>query len=516
MFSSKTHQNLLFFSFLLLAIGMPSSKALMSFGLVFSILNWFLEGGFKQKIALIKSNRLLQLVIAFYILLIVGVCWSWEPLQGLKDLKSRLPMIAIPLILSTSINQLSSNQIFNLLKLFIAALAITSIYNVLYYNSFIRSDVSKDIRSMSRFASHIRYGLLIAFGFAMCVWLQLKNRKFNFVLAILMLWFSFYSFYSQILSGIFSYFLVCFILLFYLLYTWRKFLAYIVFVAVFIFIAWCLFFVTNIHHEQIDCSKLPKYTAQGNIYNHNCNTFSEINGKAILANYSVIELFEEWNKVSQVNFMGLDKKGHHLRMTAARYLTSLNLSKDSIGFSQLNEQDIQNIIDGYTYRMERNQLILPRLYGLKYQLINPHYPNGHSLLQRFEHWKTALFIIRNHWIIGVGTGGNQLAFDNAYVETNSPLNPENRLKSHNMFLSYFVSYGVLGGLFFMLLITYLWKSAWNKRDLLMLCFLAICCGSFLIEDTLETQLGVTFFGFFIAIHLVLRNQEDDTVSNEKV
>ena len=186
-------------------------------------------------------------------------------------------------------------------------------------------------------------------------------------------------------------------------------------------------------------------------------------------------------------------------MTAARYMTAMGLTKDAEGFKKLTKKDIKNIEDGYSYPNERTDLIVPRIYGLKYQILNNQFPNGHSLLQRIEHWKAAAFIIEHHWMIGVGTGGNQQAFDWAYEELNSPLNQQNRLRSHNMYLAYMVSYGVFGLLFFLVILAVSFRYAWKNKDLLSLLFLMVICGSFLIEDTLETQLGVTIFGFFMAL-----------------
>lgn len=197
--------------------------------------------------------------------------------------------------------------------------------------------------------------------------------------------------------------------------------------------------------------------------------------------------------------MGPDKKGELLRMTAARYMTAIGLTKDANGIEQLTKEDIRNIEDGYSYPNEKNEIIMPRIYGIKYQLLNRQFPNGHSLLQRLEHWNTSLFIIRKHWLTGVGTGGNQKAFDRAYDEMNSPLSKENRKRSHNMFLTYTISYGIFGLVLFLILLGISFRYAWKDKNLLSLMFMVMICGSFLNEDTLETQLGVTIFGFFMAL-----------------
>jgi len=505
LFPQRTHHFILLGSLALIAIGMPSTKVLMSFGLVFAIANWFLEGNFKFKYKQIKENTLLQVLILFYLLLIIGLVWSWDFTQGLKDIKSRLPMLALPLIVGTSA-PLTRTEIIRLLQLFLASLFVTSLFNVLYFNNVIGDFVSDDIRGLSRFASHIRYALLIALGFGISIWLQFLNRRFNIAYTILALWFSSYTIYSQVLSGTIAYISIVALGLFYLLYSWKRWAAFsfcILLAGVLMVIISYLF---NVSKEKINCNNLPEYTKLGYKYNHNCRDYSEFNGKAILAYYSEMEMFIWWGIYSQDDFMGLDNKGQLLRMTAARYMTNLGLTKDADGLAQLTPQDFRNIEDGYSYRNERNEIFMPRIYGLKFQIINRSDPNGHSLLQRLEHWKAAKQIIKKHGLIGVGTGGNQKAFDQAYVQINSPLLEENRLRSHNQFLAFFVSYGVLGIISFCLLLLFSFYLAWKSRSFLALMFLVVISTSFFIEDTLETQLGVTIFGFFISF-LVLKTNE---------
>lgn len=502
-FSQQTHTNIQFFSFALIAIGMPSTKVLMSFGLVFAIANWILEGGFREKWNRIQSNRLLQLLIAFYLLLIIGLIWSWDVSQGLKDLKSRLPMLFLPLILGTS-PLMSVKNMHRLLHLFLATLAVTSVFNVLHFHNIIGSNTSDDIRGLSRFASHIRYGLLISMGFGICIWFQLNSKRFIPICTLLALWLGFYTFYSQVLSGVIVLILILLFTIFFLLYQYRKVVGYLFFSAILICLGWLLVHLVILNHEEVDCEQLPQLTENGIPYNHNCQVFSEINGKAIFTYYSEIELYREWIKVSKTDFMGLDKKGALLRVTVARYMTSKGLSKDAKGFKHLTKEDIRNIIDGYSYPNERNEIIMPRIYGIKYQILNNQSPNGHSLLQRIEHWKTSVYIIKQHWLMGVGTGGNQKAFDQAYAETNSPLHMENRLRSHNMYLTYTVSYGIFGLAFFLVLLGTIFWYAWTEKNLLSLMFVVLISGSFLFEDTLETQLGVTLFGFFTAVLLYFR------------
>ena len=245
------------------------------------------------------------------------------------------------------------------------------------------------------------------------------------------------------------------------------------------------------------CEKLPEETRLGNKYDHNCSLLSEVNGKPIYAFYQEGELRETWSKRSKIDFYGLDKRNHPIRMTIVRYMTALDRTKDAEGMNSLSKEDIKNIEEGKVYPNENKDLLLTRIYSIKYELMYPGNPNGKSLLQRIEHWKASIHIIPQHEFIGVGTGGNQKAFDQAYEQLNSPLYPENRMRSHNMFFAVQIGLGLMGTFVFISLFATLLLQAFKKKILLSLIVSCILLTSFLIEDTLETQVGIYILSLFV-------------------
>jgi O-antigen ligase len=71
------------------------------------------------------------------------------------------------------------------------------------------------------------------------------------------------------------------------------------------------------------------------------------------------------------------------------------------------------------------------------------------------------------------------------------------LRTHNQYLTIWMSVGLIGILFCLLLSFQMIKSA-KRYSLVALIYTMIVLISFLTEDTLETQAGVTFVGFFTA------------------
>ena len=125
------------------------------------------------------------------------------------------------------------------------------------------------------------------------------------------------------------------------------------------------------------------------------------------------------------------------------------------------------------------------------------------MLMRFEFWKAAVYIIKRNVWIGVGTGDAQAAFEKAYLRTDTKLTREWRLRSHNQFLAITVAFGVLGLALFVFSLIYPAFVLRKKLPGLYFAFLFIAAISFLTEDTLESQSGVSFFAYFNSLFLWL-------------
>jgi membrane-associated HD superfamily phosphohydrolase len=70
-----------------------------------------------------------------------------------------------------------------------------------------------------------------------------------------------------------------------------------------------------------------------------------------------------------------------------------------------------------------------------------------------------------------------------------------------MFLTTFVAVGVLGFAMLCLLFIYGFYQSISHRHTLLFCFLSVSLLTMLVEDSLETQTGISFFTFFLALFL---------------
>jgi hypothetical protein len=502
-FGKNFHDYFHLFGLSLLALGLPWTKILLSLGTIILFVNILLEANFKDYFLKAKSNKIFLLIASFWALHVIALIWTTDFSYAFNDLRIKLPLIVIPMALV--FKPIESQKALNLLlSLFIVSLLVTSIYNYISYQNWFVTRIHDDIRSLSLFGSHIRYGILIAIGAGICLHYltQLKTTKKWLFLPIL-IWFIYYTYFSQIISGVLALVIVLLTFIVYLAYKKsKKFGLITIVLSATILLSPLLLLIPFVQKKHtINTQSLPKLTAQGNPYKHTSNSTTYINGKPPLLFVCEEELRSEWKKTSTIPYDSLDKKGQVISFTLVRYMASLNLRKDSVDFQKLSKTDIENVENGIATIEETKTGLFARIDGIKFQLYHSGNPNGHSLLQRLQYWKTGIEIIKKNWLFGVGTGDVQLAFDTQYSIDNSKLKPENRLRAHNSYITSWVSFGILGIVSFLWMILNFSIYHWKKCNFLPLMFILVAASTFLLEDTLETQTGVTFFAFFYGLFM---------------
>lgn len=499
-FGPKTHDYLHVLGVSGVAFGLPMNKVVMSISMMFILLNLLLEGAFKSYYLNWRSNKLFLLILGFFLLHIIAIGWSSNIDYALNDLRVKLPFLVIPLSLIAKPVKLKNHLNFILLS-FLGALVFTSLLNFGFYHQWFGNKSYDDIRGMSLFCSHVRYSLLISMGAGICMFHKFFNsNKLILVFQyVLLLWFVVYTYESQVLSGYISLFGVVMIAVTSWLWRYNKIISISTIAVVFAFTIFALFWIfTPVTMNQEILGNLRYASAEGNPYYHEPENISPETKKPIEINICDKELKREWEKVSTIPYGGRDRKNQLIRTTLIRYLSSMDADKDAVGFKELSKHDINKIENGCASIYCEG--LLARAYGLKYQLINSENPNGHSLLQRMEYWKTGLQIAKSNLLIGIGTGDVQDQFDILYNRNDSILNPENRRRTHNMYLTVLLTFGIIGLFLFLWLHVEFIVLNFNQLNLTALSFIVIILLSYLVEDTLETQTGVTFFGLFYGLY----------------
>ncbi len=523
--SPLIHRYLFLFTLGIAFCSLPFSRFTLSIGLIAFSINWVLEGDWHSKINRLKSNISLFLFLLIYLFLLFGMLYTEDLHSGIRELQQKIPLLIIPIVIATS-KPTSEKEFFYIILSFCVAVTVSSFYSVyLFFGNYING--GSNVREISPFISHIRLGLMVNlalflslyYGFRFPEFIKTNKKLFFFGNA---LWLAFFLFILQSLTGIIIFFLTILILTIYLLFRYKKthfriiittlMFAFTIILTYYIFDKANKFFTRN----EIQTDSLPTHTVNGNKYYHIIENQQYENGYLVWINLSYIELEEQWNRISNLPYLGKDKMGQTLRLTLIRYLTSKGLPKDSLGISKLDEVDIQLIESGATSVIFREHKfgLYPRLYQLFWEIDQYNMfrkISGSPLIQRMVYIRAAVYIIKQNFWVGVGTGDLTKSF-NDYYEKNEPnLKPSYWFLSHNQFLTQWVSLGLFG--FFVFLIGWFSPFIIEKKytELISITFMLIITLSMLNEDTLETHIGVSLASLFYSLFFFGREKKSNIV-----
>jgi len=471
-----------------------------------------IAGGFRD----LYRNKPALVFFSLFLLHLAGLIFTTDFDYAMKDLRTKLPLILIPLFLGTS--KPLGRQLFNAyLFLFLLALLIgTLMYSwKIYHLKYI------DIRDVSRNVSHIILGLELALGLFIMAWFIVRRTfplwsKVLFVLVSA--WFIIYIFYSRSFTGLAVFAITAMILLPILVFRQKRpGLKILLAVMMTLVTAGAFFYVSRVVKEYysvnpVDKTRLDSLSSRGNPYVHNRSSDWTENGNYLYLYCQFGELKDTWNKRSKISYDSLSLSGEKIEHTLIRFLTSKNLRKDADGVNALNDAELKAVERGIPNYLFLDQFSMrSRIYELLrgYEMYKRDSdPTGYTLMQRIEFWKASLGIIGGNWLTGVGTGDMNEAFQQQYIKMNSKLPPDQRWRSHNQFLSVFIGFGIVGLAWFLFALIYPALRLRGFSDYFFLVFIIIATLSMMTEDTIESQMGVTFFTFFYCFFLFGRKDYD--------
>ena len=508
--------NYIFFS-ISFVIGLSTGEIIMSVATISLVVNWILEGGFKQKLNLAKEQKYIPYLLVFsYLSLVFWMFNSSDWSYGLRDLKIKLPILFFPLVLGTV--KYSKGLLISIFQFFILGVLFSTLISFFVYLEVIpiKNDIA-DIRNISIFISHIRLSLLVCFSIALLAYFwTLKERLFNKYLSIAIgAWFIYFLFLLQAFTGLFI--LLSMIIISLLVFLMKKgnrrfkigFVISFFGVAFLISSHFFNIYKNDFTPRPIDLLSLDYASASGEVYQHRLEDNWLENGNRVWLYIAPLELEKAWNKKSKLPFDSLDVKGQPMWGTLYRFLTSKGFRKDKDGFVKLTDEEIKQIENGETNCCE--QLIgfdrRVREVFFEYQrFMNGQDPNGHSLVQRILYFRAGVDLFKSNLYVGVGIGDVHNEFMNYYEKENSLLKGSNRKRVHNQYLSLAVGLGIFGLLVWLFVFYYPYFILTNNKQLYFY-FLLIISISFLTDNTLERQAGVMFFSFFNSLLLFQRIEE---------
>lgn len=513
MLGKKWHNRLVLLGLLVIAIGLPLSKPVMSIGQFILAGNWLLEGRYSQKLKALFSNKLALLLIGVLVLHLIGMAWTEDQAYGWRDLRIKLPLFLMPFLVFTS-EQITAKQLKFLLGTFVLAVFIGSLASTLIYFGITGEEILNR-RKMMPFISHIRFSLMVVLSIGISAYYLFKEKQLSalqrMALTMMCIWLFFYLVLLESASGYaaFAALLVYLVIRGILANGSIRRRMVVLGLGLVFGVASTVYikYVIDRHYYEIpfNAAQLEVYSPAGNIYAHSNEIPYCENGHRIYNYLQMDELRKEWPKVSEYDFDGFDNRGEELWPTLIRYMTSQGLRKDSTDFQKLTPHDIRSIENGVTNPdKEKMWGVAPRIEGFlweydKYRLTGD--PSGSGLMLRMIYVRTGWELFKQNPVIGIGTGDTKKEYFNYYDEHGN-LGTGHRAWAHNQIVTIFVCLGLIGGLWFLLSLVY---PLTMKPGLLYMMFFMIVCTSFFADDTLETQAGATFYAFFNAVFLARRS-----------
>jgi O-Antigen ligase len=455
----------------------------------------------------LRANIPARFMVGLYLLLAVGMLWTEDLEYGVKDLRMKLPILFIP-VLMPLLRPIPEKVFRFILLSFVVALTIAVTRCLAIYVSWNNPELH-DVREISVFISHIRFSLMIVFGMAILVFVFMKDNALRWPAVLLLVYFLFFLWILESVTG--------FSILILMTAVWMLRAAVLskviavriaaVVLAIGLPLGAVMYFASCYHHyfsvQQLDWEHLETHTPGGEAYEHHPENRVIENGHYVYQYIAWNEMYAGWSSRSKLHPDSLDGKGHVLKGTLIRYLTSKGLRKDAGGLAALTDEDIRNIEMGITSIADLGKTGLrARIDKILFEYdvyINGGNPTGHSVFQRLEFWKAARAVISEHPVMGVGTGDVRKAVFHQYELNKSKLANENRLNAHNQYLTLWAATGIVGLLLFIAVLLIPLRLQPVRQKALLLSFMVIVALSCVAEDTLETQAGVTFFAFWYVL-----------------
>jgi len=510
----QIHEQVYFYLLILLAISLPFSVYTTSMFMFQLATNWVLEGRFREKWNRAAGNRALQVFLLIFVLHLVGLLWSDNLSYGLKLVKIKLPLLALPVIIATS-RSLTMTQVRRILLLFSLAVFLASMASVFKLIGWLPGGI-EGYRDLSLFVHHIRFSLMVVMSLLISVYflfiLRPSISRFERIYhTVILIWFPVFLLLLKSLSGIMVAGLLAFFLLLRALFEIRDpVIRFMVLVPVLMIPLFSLLYLNHAVEkyntiDELVVEDLDQYTMEGNPYKHLTENREIENGHYVWIYVCDEELEQEWNRLSELEYKGRTTTGHSLRTTLIRFLSSKDLRKDASGVRQLSKAELRAIERGTANHIYLQRFSLyPRIYEVIWEFDryeSGYSPNNKSIVQRYLYLQASWSIVREHLLFGVGNGDVLQEFKHYYDATDSPLVGKQRRGVHNQYLTELIAFGLGGFIVFLVALVLPLFLARRQRSFLATGFLLILMISMLSGGTLDSSTGAAFAGLFYSLFL---------------
>ena len=521
MFSRNTHQTVHLICLLLAAFLMPVSVWILSVVSIVMSANWLLGGEYLRKINVLRSRPGIMILLALFAMYLVWLLNTTDFHEAPAELRLKLPLLFFPVVAGST--ERTDRSLLRMVMLsFIAGCLFATFAGFAALAGLMPGEI-RSSRELALFVPSIRLSILLCFATFSSLWLIFSDggeerqagtvgRLYKVMLAAAAAAMSYFLFRLLSVTGLVIFVLLLFLTGIFLITAGRRVRSGIIFLAAAAAATAVLTILSlsawNRLHNPADPSVNGKrqLTLSGRAYTHYPEETLMENGYLVWVNVCEEELRQGWNRRSLKAYDGADAAGNELRMTLVRYITAKGMPKDSAAVATLSDSDIFNIEQGYANPLyARKGSPMARAYEIAWEIdraAGGANPSGHSLTQRPEFYRAAAGIISKHPWTGVGTGDLARAFSDEYASISSPLKPEYRLRAHNQYLTFGVTFGIPGMILAVALLLIPWLMSGGRFSYPFLVFMTVILISMFNDDTFSSFTGAAFFSYFYTLLIV--------------
>jgi hypothetical protein len=493
---------------LLISASLPLSIIGMSFGQFMLAWGWIFASDFKGRIRGLLNNPLALILASVYLLHVVFLINSTDLDWALKDLRVKLPLLIMPVFLSSG-PPIKRSELIWVLRIFLAAVVSASLISS--YLALFKG--YSEASQLSPFISHIRYSLLVCLAIAFLIVISLRkglSPKSILLQLGLAAWLFVFLFILKAFTGILIFALLMWLACLYPIFRAKERRKKLAWASGFLLLG--LLYLLSLNYlkdeyfsvPEIDSSRLEAYSAEGNPYSHDLQNTQSIRGNRVWLYVSDLELKRVWEQRSTIPYDSLCGNNQVLRDILIRYLSSKDLRKDGAALASLSDEEIESIEQGQAF-YQRGPLgpIAERISDAGWsweQYRSRNDATGNSVIQRVELWKTGLYLFGKSFWTGVGTGDVKRDFASALNERQSSL-ADSPLRTHNQWITFGISFGIFGLLWIIFSFAAPFRLKGAGRSPMYVIFLMVVVLSMMAEDTLETSAGACMFALFNSLLL---------------
>jgi hypothetical protein len=484
----------------------------MSLSLIGLFINWGLELDFKLKWENIKNHKYLPIIFSGVFL--IELFWlpiSGDFITGLNVLRIKLPILLLPIIVGTT-KQFSKKENKTIIITFFLGIIVSTFLVFLVDLGWLKTKKdSGTIRDISIFMSHIRYSILLSFSAILILVLVINKKKSRILLMLFFIWVVFIVFKLATITAIIGLSTAIITMIIIEITVLKRKIKNVYILALLgSFILFGLYVgitIKDFYHVKSNERAIQTSSLGGEKYSHKLHDSTTENGFFVWENIAPKELKKAWEKRSKTRFDGKDNIGQPLKKTLFRYLTSKGFKKDREGLLKLKESEIRLIENGRTTCKEYSNLQI-RIRSLLYERSadkKKQNLKNQTVSQRLFFWKKGLEIFLKAPIFGHGPGGSKVEYKEDYKTNETPL------FAHNQFLTQLINLGIFGFIIWITIIFYVFTQIKKELISIFIPYLVLMFLSFLSDDMLEVQAGVTIFSLIGTIMLF----SDSTFTTEK-